>query len=410
MLISWEAESIAAGILCIVLLVFSLGKSPFFRIDRAGVALIGASAMVGFGVMSFDEATQAIEYRTIVVLFSMMVLAANLKIAGLFELLGRLTAANVHSKKQLLAAVIMLSSCLSALAINDIVCLLLTPVVLMICQRGECDPLPHLLALALASNIGSAATFLGNPQNILIGNLSKVSFVEYFKTAAPIVFFGLILTYGLLRLIYKEKLQGPLATTSLNEGHIYSYLLWKSGLTLAFVLAFYVAGYDIALVSSMGAAFLLITRRINPNRIYENIDFNLLVIFIGLFVIIGGVKASGLLNLIQSWLPVDAMQRLDSFAFISIVLSNLVSNVPAVLLLQYYIPVEDAGLKWQALALFSTFAGNLTIFGSIANLIVAEIAKKNNVLLKGKEYLRVGFPLTVILSVFCFFWLQYIAG
>lgn len=401
-----EMEAAAALILGIVLLVFTLGKSPVFRLDRAGISIVGAVAMLGLGILSFDEAVQTVDYRTLAVLFSMMVLVANLKIAGFFEVLGQLVLSKVHSKRVLLLVIIVLSGSLSAVAINDIICLLLTPVVILICRKGNCDPLPHLLGLAMASNIGSAATFLGNPQNILIGSLSKLPFMSYFKVALPIVCLGLILTYLFLLLSYKKRLQGSLVVVPLDKPYVHTYLLIKTVLTLCLVLGMYIGGYDIALTASLGAAFLLITRHIKPNKIYTSIDFNLLIIFIGLFVIIGGVKASGLLAQLQNWLPVAQMERLDFFAILSVVLSNLVSNVPAVLLLQYYIPLENAGQKWQALALFSTFAGNLTIFGSIANLIVVEIAQKHHIKITAREYFRVGFPLTILLTFFCFIWLE----
>ncbi|WP_019553252.1 ArsB/NhaD family transporter [Propionispira raffinosivorans] len=404
-----EMNFSAAVILGGVLLVFTLGKSPFFRIDRAGVAIIGAVAMMGLGIISFDDAVKTVDYRTIVILFSMMVLVANLKIAGFFEFIGQHVLENVHSKKLLLLVVILLSGVLSALAINDIICLLLTPVIIFICNKGNCDPLPHLMGLALASNIGSAATFLGNPQNILIGSLSKLTFMEYFKVAIPIVCIGLLLTYLFLAMAYNKKLQGKLDHSSFQAPYVNTYLIGKTVLTLFFVIGSYIAGYDIVLTTSLGAAFLLITRKVKPNKVYTSIDFNLLVIFIGLFVIVGGVKASGLLLQVQTWLPMEQMNNLGFFAVISVVLSNLVSNVPAVLLLQYYIPVDNAAQKWQALALFSTFAGNLTIFGSIANLIVVEIAKKNQIIITAKEYFRVGFPLTVILTFLCVLWLNFLA-
>ena len=405
-MIQLYAEIIATIILIIVLTVFTLGKSPVFRIDRAGVAIIGAVAMMSFGILSFEQATKVVDYRTIVILFSMMVIVANLKIAGFFELIGQIVLQKISSKKALLFTIILISGILSAFAINDIVCLLFTPVVLFICNKGNCPPIPHLLGLAMASNVGSALTFLGNPQNILIGSLSQITFFDYLKVASPISIFGLLLIYLFLSYKYKNDLVGNLEKAELTEVYFHHYLITKTLCTLILVIAFYMAGFDIVLLASLGAAFLLITRRVKPNKIYTSIDFNLLIIFIGLFVIVGGIESSGLLARLNYYLPREQMLDLNFFALVSIVLSNIVSNVPAVLLLQYYISPEDANLKWQALALLTTFAGNLTIFGSIANLIVVEIAKKNNVHITAREYFRIGFPLTVILSVLCLIWLH----
>lgn len=400
------AELISFFILIVVLTVFTLGKSPLFRIDRAGVAIIGAVAMMGFGVLSFEQATQSINYRTIVILFSMMVIVANLKIAGFFELIGQIVLQKIKSKKALLFTTIFISGILSAFAINDIVCLLFTPVVLFICNKGNCKPIPHLLGLAMASNVGSALTFLGNPQNILIGSLSHISFFDYLKVSSPISILGLVFIYLFISYKYKTELNGNLEKVELTEVYFHHYLITKTLCTLILVIICYMAGLDIVLLSSLGAAFLLITRRVKPNKIYTSIDFNLLIIFIGLFVIVGGIEASGLLTTLNFYLPPEQMLDLNFFALVSIILSNIVSNVPAVLLLQYYISPNDAILKWQALALLTTFAGNLTIFGSIANLIVVEIAKKNNIHITAREYFRIGFPLTIVLSILCLIWLH----
>ncbi|MDF2564546.1 MAG: Na+/H+ antiporter NhaD and related arsenite permease [Massilibacillus sp.] len=400
------AEIVASIILIVVLTVFTLGKSPLFRIDRAGVAIIGAVAMMSFGILSFEQATKVVDYRTIVILFSMMVIVANLKIAGFFELIGQIVLQKINTKKSLLFTIIFISGILSAFAINDIVCLLFTPVVLFICNKGNCEPIPHLLGLAMASNVGSALTFLGNPQNILIGSLSHISFFDYLKVSSPISILGLVFIYLFISYKYKTELNGNLEKAKLTEVYFHHYLITKTLCTLVLVILFYMAGFDIVLIASLGAAFLLITRRVKPNKIYTSIDFNLLIIFIGLFVIVGGIESSGLLARLNYYLPREQMLDLNFFALVSIVLSNIVSNVPAVLLLQYYISPEDANLKWQALALLTTFAGNLTIFGSIANLIVVEIAKKNNVHITAREYFRIGFPLTVILSILCLIWLH----
>lgn len=185
-------------ILISTLLVFTVGKSPVFRVDRAGAAIIGAVLTVSLGILSFDEATHAVDHRTIVVLFSMMVILANLKLAGFFEMVGGYLLHAVSTQQQLLVAVVLTSGIFSALCINDIVCLLFTPIVLLVCRHVQCNPVPHLLAVAMASNIGSAATLIGNPQNILIGSLSGLTFSSYFMTAVPVALVGLLLVYAII--------------------------------------------------------------------------------------------------------------------------------------------------------------------------------------------------------------------
>ena len=396
----------AGMIMSAVLVIFTLGKSPLFRVDRAGAAIIGSVAMIGAGVLTFEEAGQAVEFRTIVILFSMMVVVANLKLAGFFDLLGNLIVDRVHSRRQLLAATIAVSGIASAVAINDIVCLLFTPVVLLICERTRCNPAPHLLGVAMASNIGSAATLLGNPQNILVGGLSGLSFLDYFSAAAPVAVLGLTCTYLALAWFYRRELAVAWTDQQPVIAAVHPYLVRKSLLTLAAILLAYIAGVELAMASAVGAAFLLITRRVKPNKVYTSIDFNLLIVFIGLFVIVAGVEKSRLMDHILQLLSFGGFSRLSVFAVVTTIVSNIVSNVPAVLLLKFFIPATQPELWWKALALFSTLAGNLTITGSIANLIVVEIARRQHVEISARDYFVVGSPLTIVTTAIGVFWLK----
>ena len=406
----YKVEMLWSGlILAVVLGIFTWGKSPIFRVDRAGAAIIGAVATVGLGVLSYEEATLAVDFKTIIILFSMMILVANLKLAGFFEFIGDALYQRVANKKQLLFAIIMASGIMSALAINDIVCLLFTPVALLICKKTQCNPLPHLLGVAMASNIGSAATLLGNPQNILVGSLSGMPFGSYFFTAGPVALVGLFATYGAISYCCRKELAGSFVAPAAGQSTVHMYLVIKSLLVLSFVFAAYIAGYDLALVACLGGAALLITRRVKPNKVYTSIDFNLLVIFIGLFVVVAGVEKSQLMKAAFDFLSFNGFHNIGPFAAVTLVLSNIVSNVPAVLLLKFFIPEHNAVYWWKALALFSTLAGNLTISGSIANLIVVEIAKRENVHITAWDYFKVGFPLTILTTLIGLAWL-YIIG
>lgn len=392
---------VSALILSVVLLIFTLGKSPVFRVDRAGAALIGATLTIAVGVLTFDEAVKAVDYRTIILLFSMMLISSYMNVIGLFEHLGYYATSRFHTPKALLGVVILVSGFLSAFLINDIVCLLFTPVVITVCRRAKLQPLPFLLAVALSSNIGSAATLIGNPQNILIGSLSQLSFAWYSLLALPISLLGLLLTYGILVRLYGKELNQPMQSLNQDPSSkgirlkpIPRVLMIKGIAVLLGVLVGFVIGLEPALVASVGAAVLLVTRRLKPNKVYQGIDYNLLIIFIGLFVIVGGVEASGLLTTILGDIKVT---NISVFMGLTVVLSNVVSNVPAVMLLKFLIPAVDSSVWWTNMAIFSTLAGNLTITGSIANLIVVEIAKKDGVHISFWDYLKVGFPLTVVL-------------
>lgn len=386
----------SAIILSLVLLIFTLGKSPVFRVDRAGAAIIGATLTIIAGVMSFDQAIRAVDYRTIILLFSMMLISSYMNVIGLFNFLGNFAMNRLKTAKGLLSVVIGMTGLLSAFLINDIVCLLLTPIVISVCRRAKLQPIPYLLAVALSSNVGSAATLIGNPQNILIGSLSHLSFAGYMLLASPISVIGLFLTYGIIARFYAQELSQPLCESEeqLRAKPIPRFLLIKGIVVLGGVVLGFLFGLEPALVASLGAAVLLITRRLKPNKVYAGIDYNLLVIFIGLFVVIGGVEQSGLFALFLGKITAINFQ---AFTLLTVVLSNIVSNVPAVMLLQYIIPAAHSSLWWSNMAIFSTLAGNLTITGSIANLIVVELAKKNGIKIGFMDYLRIGFPITVIL-------------
>jgi Na+/H+ antiporter NhaD/arsenite permease-like protein len=388
---------IAAIVLGATLLVFTLGKSPIFRIDRAGVAIIGATLVIATGVLTFNQAAQAIDLRTIVLLFSMMIVTANLKLAGFFQMVGNTLLKIGKNKKRLLLIVIFISGLLSAFFINDIVCLLFTPIVILICKRTGLNPIPYVISVATASNIGSAGTLIGNPQNILIGSLSKMPFLAYCSIAFPLAVFGLLLNYFFIILLFRQDLQGELPTCQPLDGVYHSYLIGKSLLTMVVIAIGFLAGIDTVVIASLGAGYLLITRRLKPNKVYASIDFNLLVIFSGLFVIIGGVEHSGLMNWLIKTLHFVNFKQFSVFSILTIILSNIFSNVPAVLLLKFFIPVGASKLWWAGMAVFSTFAGNLTLTGSIANLIVVEIAKHEGVKISFYDYLKVGFPLTILL-------------
>jgi Na+/H+ antiporter NhaD/arsenite permease-like protein len=390
---------VSALILILTLLVFAVGKSPIFRVDRAGIAIIGAVLTV-VTELTFEQAVAAVDFKTIVLLFSMMIITSYLNLSGFFQLIGNFLMSRLHTRKQLLLTVILGTGILSAFFINDIVCLLFTPVVILICRRLELNPLPYLLGLAAASNIGSVATLIGNPQNILIGSLSGLSFTWYMALAAPLALVGLFLDYLIIIRIYEEELKGSLAVGLPLTGITHRYLIGKGLIVVFLVLSGFLAGFEPAMTAGLGAAYLLITRRLKPNKVYAGIDFNLLVIFSGLFVIIGGVEHSGLLKWLVSTEFSRNWQSLPLFAALTVILSNVVSNVPAVMLLKFLIPADSASVWWAGMAVFSTLAGNLTLTGSIANLIVAELAKKQNIKITFAAYFRVGFPLTVIMVLF----------
>ena len=388
--------------------VFALGKFPWMKIDRPGAAIIGAVLMVAFRIVGPQEALGAIDFATIVLLFSMMLVVANLRVAGFFERIAEWIIERLHPH-HLLPTVIFTSGLLSAFLVNDIVCLVMTPFVLHMARRLGLPPVPYLLAVATASNIGSAATITGNPQNMLIGSLSGISYLDFIAHLGPIAIGGLFLNWLLLhRLCLRGNVDRVVVATVLAAPEFqYGRMRRKPVMVLLIVLGGFLAGVPPALMAAIGAALLLITRTVEPRRVYDEVDWGLLVFFVGLFIIVAGAERAGLTaSLLQPIARWD-LDRIPIFVPVTAVLSNLVSNVPAVMLLRtLVVSFPDPHSGWLVLAMASTLAGNLTITGSVANIIVVEGAAAEGVQVGFREYFRIGLPVTVATLAWGALWLR----
>ncbi len=393
-------------------LALAIGKIPGLKIDRAGIALVGAAAMLAFGVISMRDAAKAVDYETIVLLFGMMVVVAFLQLSGFFALATERIADRFSSPLALLGVTIGLSGVLSAFLVNDVVCVALTPLVLHLCQRLKRPAIPYLVGLATASNIGSVATITGNPQNIIIGSLSGIAYLRFAARLAPVALIGLGLNFAMVALVYRKSLgevgQDAPDVEEQNRPRVHKPLLIKSAIVTLVTVGLFFAGQPIALVA-LGAAGVLLLGRVRPSKVYEAIDWPLLVMFAGLFVVVHAFEV----NVVHTWGLEKWHAVLDSpvvlVSALSVVLSNLVSNVPAVLLFKPLMAVmPQKELAWLALAMSSTLAGNLTVLGSVANLIVVENARRAGTELGFLEYLKVGVPLTILTTLVGVAWLLFV--
>jgi Na+/H+ antiporter NhaD/arsenite permease-like protein len=381
--------------------VLAFGRIPFFRVDRTGAAIIGASLMVAAGTLTLDEAWAAINYDTILLLFGMMIVVANLRLSGFFTLVSSFVVEHAHRPLVLLSAIVAVSGVFSAFFVNDTMCLVLTPLVLDITERLRRNPVPYLLAVAMASNIGSVATITGNPQNMMIGSFSHIPYRTFSAALAPIAAVGLVITIAVLAFLYRAEFrqEGKI----LIEHHrvrVHRALMWKSLAASAAMIVFFFAGWPVAKVALVTGALLLITRRVKPERVYHEIDWSLLVMFVGLFVVLAGVERTSVLTDLFSFAGRYHLERTAPMAIFTAVLSNLVSNVPAVLLFKSFVPrLADPARAWLTLAMSSTLAGNLTILGSVANLIVVQRARRE-VEISFWEYAKAGVPLTLLTLAF----------
>jgi Na+/H+ antiporter NhaD/arsenite permease-like protein len=404
-----HAPTIAAYIIFLAsYVVFALGKFPGLKIDRPGAAIIGAVAMVAFRIVPPREALHFIDFGTIVLLFSMMLIVGNLHLVGFFEWNAELVLRRLKPA-HLLPAVIFTSGVLSAFFVNDIVCLVMVPFVLTISRRINLPPLPYLLAVATGSNIGSVATITGNPQNMLIGSFSGIGYRDFFVHLAPVALLGLFIDWAILHRIFLAHTQDQTpAPENIPLPALDFSRLTKPVIVVAGVVIGFFAGLPPATVAAFGAAILLITRTLDPEKLYKEVDWGVLVFFVGLFLIVGGAENAGIvgrmLQLAQHW----NLQQLPVFTTVVALLSNVVSNVPAVMLVKSLVPgFAHPHTAWLVLSMASTLAGNLTITGSVANIIVVESAKPD-VHVGFWDYFRVGLPITVLTLLVGSIWLAWV--
>ena len=397
---SSTTDAAIAAVVAVVYLGMVLGGLPRLKLDRSGVALLGAIAVIALTSMDVEDAARAVDLPTIVLLFAFMVVSAQMRLGGFYAEVARRVGARLLAPAALLAALIALTAALSAVFSNDVVCLALTPVVLRIALRRGLPPVPVLVGLACAANIGSAATLIGNPQNMLIGSVLALPFAAYLHAALPPVVLSLALLWAWLawRLPRAGAAPQAPAEAAAPAADEPPFDAWQSakGLAVAAALMGLLLFTEVPreVAALVGAAVLLLSRRLHSARVLGFVDWPLLLLFIGLFVVNHAFESTGFAAQAVAWLAARGL-ALDTPGVLlvaGVVLSNLVSNVPAVMLLLPHLQGFEAGL---VLALVSTFAGNLLLVGSIANLIVADLAARDGVAIDWRAHAALGVPVTL---------------
>jgi Na+/H+ antiporter NhaD/arsenite permease-like protein len=376
--------------------VLALGRVPGLRLDRTGAAVVGAALMVALKVVTPEQAYRYVDLGTLVLLFGTMVIVAHLRLAGFFRYVGVAVARHAPTPRALLLGLILASGLLSALFVNDTVCLALTPLVLEVAASLGAGATPYLVALATASNIGSVATLTGNPQNMLIGMASHLGYREFFFSMGPVAAMGLAVDFLVIAAVYRKDLAQPFRARPHPRAKVHPFLVAKGLAAALAMLVFFFAGANLAVVAFTAGAALLVTRRVKVEKVFREVNWSLLTLFAGLFVVVGAMQSTGLSEIAFEALHAREVHGIGALTLVTAALSNVVSNVPAVMLFIPLVPqFPDPHRAWKVLAMASTLAGNLTLLGSIANLIVAEGARRKSPLSFG-EYLKVGVPVTLL--------------
>jgi Na+/H+ antiporter NhaD/arsenite permease-like protein len=401
-------------VLSVFLVVYAgmiLGEIPGLALDRSGIALLGAIVILAARRLTLDDAVLAVDAHTLALLFGLMVISAQFRLGGFYTEIVRRIAAHSGGSDTLLLWVIVAAGALSSVLANDIVCLPMTPMLVEVCIRRHITPVPFLLALACASNIGSAATLIGNPQNMLIGETLRLSFADYLIDGGPPAVLGLGATWLILRAQWRGRWGATQVTDTKPAANAFlpvafDRLQTMKGLVLLLVVvaAFLFTSWPRDVVALTAAGVLLTSRRMASREMVGLVDWHLLVLFVGLFVVNEAVQRAGLLEAVYARLTtagIDVMEPHWLFV-VTPILSNLVSNVPAVMLL---LPASNGPWDGAVLALASTLAGNLLIVGSIANIIVVEQARAQGVVVDWRIHARSGVPVTLATLTLAAVWL-----
>lgn len=394
-------EIAAAAIFILTYGGIALGSIPGLAIDRTGIALLGAIAMLITGTLSEAEAFRAINLPTILLLYSLMVLSAQFTLGGFYTRTALRIVKYMARPEVFLLALIFSSAILSAILANDVVCLAFTPVVCVVASRAALNPIPFILALACSSNIGSAATIMGNPQNMLIGQVGRLEFGRFLLWCLPPSLISLGALFVIIAGMYRGKWRmkpGREKPPAPERWPGYdAHQSTKAVLFAAVLIVLFFTKIPREFSSLTIAGIILCSRKMSTRSILGLVDWHLITLFCALFIVVEGIVKYGIpqagVHLLSAWgYDLNTPFVLSS---VTLVLSNLVSNVPAVMLLLKNIDLARTE-NLYLLALVSTYAGNLLIIGSIANLITIEQARAHNIFLSFRAHALVGIPITVI--------------
>ncbi|MBV5273110.1 MAG: citrate transporter [Lamprocystis purpurea] len=408
--------SIVLIIFVVVYLGMMLGHLPWLKVDRAAIALGGAIALLAAAELTEAQAVASVDFGTIGMLFGLMLLSIQFELSGLYGAVSARVGAVQTRPAILLALLIGLVGVMSALLTNDVVAVAMTPVVLSICLRRGLNPVPFLLAIAFAANAGSVATLIGSPQNMLIGERLQLSFVHYMAYAAVPALLSLGVVWLALMLFYRAhwQLQRPdAADRSAHSADAAAppFDRWetiKGLLVLGFVLyAFIFTEWSRGLVAASAGAFMLFNARFMSRSMLHRMDWGLLILFVGLFIVNGAFQNTGMPQQLVGDLNAAGfnLQHSDVLFVLSAVLSDITSNVPTVMLLLPYANDPEAG---PLMALASGLSSNLIVIGSLANIIVVDAANARGLNISFREFAKVGLPVALSTLLIAWVWVRYL--
>jgi Na+/H+ antiporter NhaD/arsenite permease-like protein len=400
----FRKDILAIIIFCFTYALISGRRLKILPLNRPASALLGTVLMVATGVMTPEQAYRAVDYNTLVLLLGMMLISAYLYMAGFFVWAADWVLRTSRTPQRLLLFLMLTSGLLSALLVNDTVCLMLTPLVVTVIVRGQLPLLPYLMALAMSANIGSVATLVGNPQNMIIGHMSNMPFLRFSATLLPVAVVCLVIEYAVLRVGFRRLLaEARIHSSPEQDTTLDKRLLAITLIVLGLVLLGFASGLNLAWTSLSGAALVMVLAQRDTHEVLKLVDWHLLLFFAALFIVVEGLSGTGIPDAIyqhlRPFLGDQASSQAWNMAWFATLGSNIFSNVPFVLVAGKWIPhFANPELTWKVLALTTTLAGNLTLLGSVANIIVVESAR-GHIEVGFWDYARLGIPVTILTTV-----------
>jgi len=401
---TWDFPAAASlAVFAATYVLISLQKIRFLNLDRPSASLAGGILMVALGIVPFTDAARgAVNWETVALLLGMMVVVAYLRLARFFEYVSTWILLRAGNPRRLLALLVAASGLLSALFVNDTICVLFTPIVLGAVLRARLNPVPYLIALVTAANIGSVMTLTGNPQNMLVGIFSGISYGKFFLVLLPVGATSLLLDWAILRVLYARDLGGAFDVSALELPRVHRAVIVRVMAVLAVMTAGFLlplerwmagvgAGQKLPLVALAGAMAVILLGRYRPAEAFRHVDWGLLVFFCGLFIVVAGIDRTRILPAMHGWAAPLFDEAGGVLCVFTVAMSNVVSNVPFVLVARGWICGD---YEWTLVAMASTFAGNLTIVGSVANMIVLELSR-DRARIGFWAYFKAGLPVTL---------------
>jgi Na+/H+ antiporter NhaD/arsenite permease-like protein len=396
------------AILCLTYFGIALGRIPGLKLDRTGIALLGAICMMIFGGVTTAEVVSYVNWPTIFLLFGFFVISAQLRLSGFYHLVAEGISSRLGHPARFLFVVMAATAGLSAFLNNDIVCFVFTPIVGAALIRGRLNPVPFLVGIAVASNVGAAATLVGNSQNMLIGQVARLSFGGYMVWSLTPVLFALVGAFGIIWLMSQRNIRASAGSPENADGESQPFNqahAIKGLALLVLVIGLFFSSLPKEIVALAAAGIHLASRKFRSYDLLNLVDWPVLILFMGLFVVTGSFQSTGYGDRAVQWLAHGGihLNAPASLILATTVLSNLINNAAAVMLLLKVVDLSHPTTAYL-LALANSFGGNLIVIGSVANIIVIQQAQQLGITIRFRDFSRLGIPVTLAALGGLFLW------